>query len=220
MKAVCTRWLGLLALLMGAHATLQAQTDLVPPVETGTDARSALRAERQQQSQVLDTQERACYQRFFTTACLDEVARARRAMLADIKHKEAALDAADRHQRAQDELQRQNEKQQAHEAQLQAMDPADVERAQHEKQTERDAKLRDHAAQAIPAPVAQAASQAKAPKLPSGPSAPQRAANQAAFDKKQMEAKRRLAEREQARADSASPAASAPRSLPLPVPAQ
>ena len=57
---------------------------------------------------------------------------------------------------------------------------------------------------------------AKAPKAESGPSAAERAANRAAFDKKQALAKQRLADREVERAKAASHPASAPRALPLP----
>lgn len=211
----------MLTLLM-VHASLFPQTSPVPPTDAGADARSALRAERQQQSKALDAQEQACYQRFFTNTCIDEVARTRRAMLADLRRKEAALDAADRQQRAQEQIQRKKEKLQAHEAQLQSLDATEVDRAEREKQTERDAKLRNHAARAASA-SATPVSKGKASILPSGPSAQERAANQAAFDKKQAESKRRLAERARAAAAAASAtasaaSASAPRSLPLPKP--
>ena len=230
--------------LLGAHAALLAQTDKASPEAQ----RSALSAERERQTLVFDAAERACYARFFTSDCLNDVARSRRAMLADIQRKEAALNAADRQQRGQDELQRLQEKQQAHEAQLQAIDAAAIEQAQREKQAARDAKLREHASKAAPppsggstdapsggstdaasgaqAPASQPASPSKPPKQQTGPSEQERAANQAAFEKKQAQAQRRLAEREQARAKAAASAAasapasavSAPRALPLPPP--
>ncbi len=211
--------------LLGAHAALLAQTE----GESSQGRRSALRAERERQTLGFDAAERACFERFFTSNCLGEVARSRRAMLADIKRQEAALDAADRQQRAQEELQQLKEKQQAHEAQLLAIDPAAIEKAQREKQTERDDKLREHAAKAAPAPsggpsgaasdapASPQPSPARAPKLQTGPSDQERAANQAAFEKKQAQAQRRVTEREQARAKAAASAASAPRSLPVPV---
>jgi len=220
--------------VLGVHTALLAQT----AKESPEAQRSALSAERERQNLVFDAAERACYERFFTSDCLNDVARSRRAMLADIKRKEAALDAADRQQRGQDELQRLKEKQEAHEAQLQALDAAAIEKAEREKQAERDAKLREHASKAIPppsggskdapsgaptdaasgaqAPASQPSSPSKPPKQQTGPSEQERAANQAAFEKKQAQAQRRLAEREQARAKAAASAASAPRALPLP----
>lgn len=213
--------------LLGAHAALLAQTE----GESSQERRSALRAERERQMMDFDAAERACFERFFTSKCLGEVARSRRAMLADIKRQEAALDAADRQQRAKDELQQLKEKQQAHDAQLQVIDPAAIEDAQRDKKTQREDKLREHAAKAAPArdgapsgaaggaqaPASPEPSPAGAPKLQTGPSDQARAANQAAFEKKQAEAQRRMTEREQARAKAAASAASAPRSLPVPA---
>jgi len=259
MTAALARALGLLVLLLapllGAHATPQAQTDPVPSSDAAPDRRIALRARRQQQTQVFDAQEQACYQRFFTNACLDDVARARRAMLVDIKRQEAALDAADRQQRAQEALQRQNEKQQAHDARLQATDPAALDQAQRDKPAAQDDEHRTHngncaidvpwppvandapgathaphppgcapwapadTAPASPLPQAGAPKPPKPPKTPSGPSALERAANQAAFDKKQAQAQRRITERAQARAKAAASPASGPAALPpLPLP--
>lgn len=219
--------LACLLIFLGMHTALLAQTESDSPEAQ----RSALSAERERQALVFDAAERACYARFFTNNCLIDVARSRRAMLADIKRKEAALDAAGRQQRAQDELQQLKQKQQDHEAQLQALDPAAIDRAQREKQSAREDKLRDHASKAPPAPAGAAsdaargapaappaASPAKAPKLQSGPSDQERAANQAAYNKNQAEVQRRVAEREQARAKAAESGASAPRSLPLPPP--
>ncbi|MDH4481631.1 MAG: hypothetical protein QE279_02875 [Rhodoferax sp.] len=215
-------------LLLSVHAALGAQNEEV----SAESQRSALSAERERQTRVFDTAERACYARFFTSDCLADVARSRRAMLADIKRKEAALDAAGRQQRAQDELQQLKQKQLDREAQLNALDPAAIDRAQREKQQEREDKLRDHASKpaskpaaaasdAARVPPAMAANPVKASKPPSGPSDQERAANQAVYDKKQAEVQRRVAERDQARAKAAAnagSAASAPRSLPLPAP--
>jgi len=75
-----------------------------------TDARGELHAEREAQTQRLDAAERACYLRFFTTQCLIDVARSRRAMQAESRHKEAALDVAERQQRAQEARRRLQEK--------------------------------------------------------------------------------------------------------------
>ena len=96
------------AVLVLAAVAAGAQTEAAPaPAQVSQaapadDARSALSAEREAKTQVLDAAERACYARFFTTNCLLDVARSRRAMQADLKRKEAALDAAERQQRAQD----------------------------------------------------------------------------------------------------------------------
>jgi len=193
--------------------------------------RGALTLERERQALIFDAAERACYARFFTSDCLIEVARSRRAMLSDIKRKEASLDAAGRQQRAREERQQLLQKQQDSEAQMQALDPAVIERSQRERQSARDDKWRDHASKAAPvsasaasdaasdAPaLSGAATPAKGPKLPSGPTEQERAANQAAYDKKQADVQRRVAAREQARAKAVQSAASVPRPLPLPPP--
>lgn len=215
-------------LLLSVHAALVAQNEEV----SAESQRSALSAERERQTLGFETAERACYARFFTSDCLIDVARSRRAMLADIKRKEAALDAAGRQQRAQNELQQLKQKQLDRESQLNALDPAAIDRAQREKQQEREDKLRDHASKAASKPAADASdavrvppamvpNPVKAPKSQSGPSDQEREANQAAYEKKQAEVQRRVAEREQARAKAAAndgSAMSVPRSLPLPAP--
>ncbi len=237
------RALGGTVLALAVFATA-AQTEAPTPTAAASpavavptqDARSALIAEREAQTKLLDAAERACYARFFTTNCLLDVARSRRALQADLKRKEAALDTADRQQRAQDARLRLEEKLKQQANHRSEIDPVAIEQAQREKRAAQEDKQRDHAAKAaaVPASAASAASApasaakaapepqanpAKAPKADTGPSAQERAANQAAFDKKQGEAQRRITERAAARAKAAASGASAPATLPLPPPA-
>jgi Skp family chaperone for outer membrane proteins len=227
--------------LWALAATGAAAQGDAPPVGASApaqdqDVRSALNAERAAQTQVLDAAERACYARFFTTNCLLDVARSRRAMQADIKQKEAALNAAERQQRAQEARLRVQEKQQQHSDPLDGIDPLAAEQAQGERRAAQETKQGEHAARGeagklidpAPATVPLQASQAeavlpanppKAAKTQVGPSAQERAANQAAFDKKQAEAQRRIREREAERAKAAASGALPPPSLPLPLPA-
>jgi hypothetical protein len=213
-----------------------AQNEAPPASVPDQDVRSALSAEREAQTRVLDAAERACYTRFFTTNCLLDVARSRRAMQADIRQKEAAINTAERQQRAHEAHLRLQEKLQLHTGQLQEIDPLAMERAQSDRRAAQEDKQREHAAKspAAPAPAAGQASApaageateaspqakpAKSPKTDTGPSAPERAANQAAFDKKQAQAQRRIAEREADRAKAAASGALPPPPLPLPPPA-
>jgi len=208
-----------LGIALAQEEILQAAAD---------DPRAVLRAAREAQSLRLDQAERACYGQFFTSNCLRDVARNRRTMLADIQRKEAALDAADRLQRAQDADRRLQEKLRG-EAQRQSdIDLQAIGQSQREKQSAHEAKQQEYAARAnatvdalqraASAPHSEekslpVRSPVKGPKVDAGPSAAERSANQAAFDKKQAEAQRRMAER----AKGAASAASAARPLPLPL---
>lgn len=196
-------------LLFALAASAQAQP-APPPTE---DPRSLLMAEQGVQTRQLDALEQACYAKFFTTNCLLDVARQRRAMQADFQRKTAALDAADRQQRAQEARQRVEDKQREQTQRQQVLDPAAAEQAQRDRQAEVDAKQQAHVDKAAGTrePLT-----AKEPKAESGPSAAERAANRAAFDKKQAQAQQRLADREAERAKAAASPASAPHALPLP----
>lgn len=215
--------LGLLA--SGAMGLALAQQEISQA--PADDPRAVLRGEREVQTLRLDQAERDCYGQFFTSNCLRDVARNRRTMLADIKRKEAALEASYRLQRAQDADRRLQEKLREQAQRQSEIDPQAIDAAQREKQSAQEAKQQEHAARANaavdPATSAISAphgavkslplpSPAKPAKVGAGPSAAERTANQAAFDKKQAEAQRRMAER----AKGAASAASAARPLPLP----
>ena len=206
------------ALLLGAAlsvvaAVACAQVQSAPPSTPDEDPRGVLMAGQAAQTRQLDALEKACYARFFTTNCLLDVARQRRAMQADFQRKTAALDAADRQQRANEARQRGEDKQREQSQRQQALDPVAAEQAQQNKQADIDAKQQAHANKAAAAVEPQPA---KEPKAESGPGAAERAANRAAFDKKQALAKQRLADRDAQRAKAAASPASAPLPLPLP----
>ena len=211
-----------------AMGLVAAQQVFLPPVSV--DPRDALSVERDAESLRLDGAERACYSRFFTSNCLRDVARSRRTMLSEIRHKEAALDAADRQQRAQDAERRMQEKLQAQADRQTQIDSQAIEESQRQKQTDLEAKQQEHATKSAtpagltasapsyasstsksnPAPLPNAG---KVPKTEPGPSPEGRAANRAVFEKKQADAAKRMAER----AQSAASAASGPISLPFPA---
>ena len=205
----CKAWLMGVALGVASMAVC-AQT---PPAASNEDPRGVLLADQAIQARDLDVQQQACYAQFFTTNCLLDVARQRRTMEADFKRKTAALDAADRQQRANEARQRVEDKQREQSQRQQALDPVAAEQAQQNKQADIDAKQQAHADKAAAALEPQPA---KEPKAESGPGAAERAANRAAFDKKQALAKQRLADRDAQRAKAAASPASAPRALPLP----
>ncbi len=204
----------LLGLALGvASLAVGAQTSPIAVAATSVDPRSALMADQALQTQQMDALEKACYARFFTTNCLLDVARQRRNMVADFERRTAALDAADRQLRAQEASQRVQEKQQEQSQRQQATNPGSAAQAQQDKQAEIDAKQQAHADKSA---AALEPRPAKEPKAESGPNAAERAANRAAYDKKQTQIKQRLADRELERAKAAASAASAPRALPLP----
>jgi hypothetical protein len=155
------------------------------------EQRNAIGAQRKEQAAVLDLAERACYERFATSTCLIDVARQRRAMLTTLQRREAALDTADRQWRAREQRKSLQARQDEAAAREQALDPQAIESTQQEKLDRQAEKVREHAAHADTAP-------APAPKshADQGLTPEQRAANQAAFDRKQAEAARRLADRQ------------------------
>ncbi|MEI7514630.1 MAG: hypothetical protein WCK81_04515 [Betaproteobacteria bacterium] len=177
--------------------------------DSAHDQRNAIGAQRKQQTAVYDLAERACYERFATSSCLIDVARQRRAMLADLQRQEALLDTADRQLRAQEQRKSLQARQDEAIAREQALDPLDIERSEQEKRDQQAEKVRQHAAQAQALPGAAA----PAVRADQGLTPEQRAANQAAFDRKQAEAARRLAQRKQAGGQATSD------DLPLPAPA-
>ena len=185
-------WLVYLSIVACAAACAQERGDYAQ------EERNAIGAQRKEQAAILGLAERACYERFATSSCLIDVARQRRAMLAKLQRQEAALDMADRQLRAQEQRKSLQTRQDDAAAREQALDPQAIESTQQEKLDRQAEKVREHAAQADTAP-------APAPKshADQGLTPEQRAANQAAFDRKQAEAARRLSER-QRRAGQAS----------------
>lgn len=93
-------------------------------------------AERTRAEADFSQQEQACYERFTVQSCLDQVAAKRRALERDLKRQEASLNAAQRQQRAQEQMQRSAEKARDREALEVALpnDAAQRLQAQYEKQ--------------------------------------------------------------------------------------
>ncbi|WP_296470871.1 hypothetical protein [Rhodoferax sp.] len=96
----------------------------------------SITAERSRAEADFARQEQACYDRFVVQSCLDQVAAKRRVLERELKRQEASLNAAQRQQRAQEQLQRSAEKAREREAPVAEQPDATAERllAQHEKQ--------------------------------------------------------------------------------------
>jgi colicin import membrane protein len=88
------------AVLLGTLSLLacgQGNALLVESNEVSTDAaRVSIAAQRLEQSQAFDQEDRACWSRFAVTACQNDVALRRRAVLADLRRQELGLNEAAR----------------------------------------------------------------------------------------------------------------------------
>lgn len=102
-------WLALgLAAVFAAGVAAQSAA---PLDDAGSAAqRARIQAEREAQNAVYDAQDDACLERFAVTDCQNQVAKRRRAALAGLKRQEIALNDAVRQQRAQEQIQRTQEK--------------------------------------------------------------------------------------------------------------
>lgn len=179
------RWWVALLLAWGLHAAW-AQTD-VPSQDAARVQRQGIDAARARAEADFVRQEQACQSRFAVQACVDRVAAQRRAQERELKRQEAVLNAADRQQRAQEQLQRSAEKQRDH--QMQAAAPSGdtaAERLQAQQQ-----KQHNHR-QVAPAPPSVAASKP----LPTAPTAAAQAASREAYVRKQRAAQERRTARD------------------------
>ena len=127
MIRLATLWVWLMCCgLQAAHA----QDD--PPRQ-----RQSISAERASADAGFSRQEQACQSRFVVQACLDDVAAQRRTLERELKRREASLNAVDRQQAAQEQLQRSADKARDHQNR-QTEPTGDVQaervRAQKEKQ--------------------------------------------------------------------------------------
>lgn len=101
------RWLNLLgvAALIGAAAPVWSESAVVREQE-----RQRISREQAQVQAAHDEARRACYQRFVVTACLDEARAERRRALDELQRQESLLNDAERRERAQERLQRIDER--------------------------------------------------------------------------------------------------------------
>lgn len=93
---------------------LEVSEPLTPPLPT----REHLQQQRQALDRSLRQNEAACYQRFAVQDCLRQVRQATRQAQADVRQQAAALDAAERRERANRRLQEAVERETAHSAAL------------------------------------------------------------------------------------------------------
>ena len=134
--------------------------------------RQHIQTERTRLEAAWGAQEAACHSRFMVQSCLDKLDAERRTAEQSFKRQEAVLNAADRRQRAQEQLERTAEKardRQAHEAESQSGVKNDAARSLEERQ-------QGHK----PAVPASASSKPS----PSAPSAQDQAAYRQAFNAK------------------------------------
>ncbi len=161
---VCWGWLLAPVLGFAQDAPLAQYQDIV--------------AERTRADADFAEQEQACYARFAVQSCLDSVAAKRRVLERDLKGREAALNAVQRQQRAQEQLQRSAEKARDREAPALASpdNAAQRQQAQDEKQEAHRRLQQPSAPASKPLPAAPAAAEQAA--LRDAHAAKQRAAQE------------------------------------------
>lgn len=174
------RLAGLLVACLGLQVAW-AQTDAVAQAQ-----RQRISAERSRAEADFLQQERACQSRFAVQACVDQIAAQRRILERELTRQEASLNAAERQQRAQEQLQRSAEKERDYQAR--AAEPAgdgtsDRLQAQQEKQ---------QAHRKVAAPASSATSKP----LPSALTAAEQASLREAYTSKQQAAQERRRTRE------------------------
>ena len=162
---------------------------LAAPALAQADARAELEARRDVQAAEFDRQEQACSAQFAVTDCVNRVKARRIAVMAEFRKQENALNDADRRQRAQDELQRleQRKAERTDKESQAAQVPANA-----EQQRLREAQLRQqqHGPQGTPRAAA------SAPVKAASKDAGTVQQNEKAYAQRQQEAASRRAERD------------------------
>ncbi len=80
------------------------QEGALPGEPSADAARSRIATQRQQHLQALDKEDSACLSRFAVTACRNDVAKRRRAVLADLRRQELVLNEAARKEAGREQL--------------------------------------------------------------------------------------------------------------------
>ncbi|MDZ7919253.1 hypothetical protein [Rhodoferax sp.] len=163
--------------------------------------RQSISAERAAADVRFSSQEQACQGRFVVQACLDDVAAQRRTLERELKRREASLNAVDRQQAAQDQLQRSADKARDHQNR-QTEPTGDV---QPERVQAQEEKQRAHL-------EAGRSSGDASKKTPITPSAAEQASLREAYAAKQRAAQERRAARDKRLRESTEK----PSALPLP----
>ncbi len=186
------RLLWALAVCLGPQL-VWAQSDAPVPDATQVQ-RQRISAERTRAEAEFSRQEQACQSRFAVQACMDQIAVQRRTLARELMRQEAELNAAERQQRAQEQLQRSAEKERDYQARAQQQtDNATPDRlqAQQEKQQ----------AHRKMAPVSSPADKP----LPAAPTAAEQASLREAYAAKQRAAQERRMAREKRLRDTPQP---------------
>ena len=211
--------LPLLCLALAGPVAAQQPAAPVPPAATASAPagpsteqqqvaaeRARIAAERERVEREFEAAQKACYQKFAVTGCIEDARAKRRDVLADLRRQEVALNDAQRRARAAEQMRSLEQRQAEQERKAQE--------AQHKGQEEA-AKRERRAAEkdTKPSQDAEAASRrAKTPHQPQPTQAPDVQANRERYD-------RRVADAEEHKAQVQRRAASAKKDVkPLPVP--
>ena len=153
--------------------------------------RMAIESQRADAARAYNAKERACYSDFAVSVCLRKVTHERRMVLNELKQKDLVLARQERIERAAQQRSRVEEKANERLEFERQIDPSAIESNQSDKRNSQSMKVQDHANTAkIPAP------KSSAPKDSNAPTAAQRASNQAAYDQKIFDAKKRIEDRQ------------------------
>ncbi|TFZ08481.1 hypothetical protein [Ramlibacter humi] len=192
-------------LLLAAAAPAWAQSQQEVAAE-----RARIAAERSHIEAAFTQAQKACYQKFAVSDCIDEARDTRREQLADLRRQEIQLNDAERRRRSAERIkdldERQSQEKQDQKAQSRGKALAD-----QQTRESRAATKADKAAQA--ASAAQARAQKAAGKETKDPTLPDAQANASRYDERMKEAQEHRAKVEKKQAESQKPA-----KAPLPVP--
>jgi len=147
-------WLLLVALFFPFGTS--AQDDAAQGLASVSAERARIESIRQQQTTVLDADERACQSRFAVTDCVNGVSARRREMLSELRRQEASLHDMERRQRGADQLKLSEEKAQENArrvADIEAASPAPSEEERKLQQAEKIGKHAKPTGAATSAPV-------------------------------------------------------------------
>lgn len=153
--------------------------------------RIAVESQRADAVKAFNVKERTCYSDFAASMCLRKVASERRTVLNELKQKDLALARLERIERAAQQRVRLEEKANDRLEFERKLDPDAIESNQADKRNSQSTKVQDNASTAkIPA------AKAATPKDSNAPTPQQRLSNQAAYDQKILDAKKRIDDRQ------------------------
>lgn len=173
-------------------ASAWAQEAPAPTLDSLDAELARIGAQREQATAQLDAEDAACLKAFAVTDCQTKVAVRRRVQMADFKRRETVVKDAQRHLKAQEQLQHSADKSAdaaKRQAELAAQPAGETEA---DRQRTQDEKVQTHQQQAKPVQP-----KASGPKLPSGMDAQEQARNRAVYEEKQRALEKRRQDRDQ-----------------------